>query len=110
MCDYTVEHTYTKWVKRIFVHPDYPNPYDFRKDRDKDLEGWGMRMNAFDIAVLEVEPFLLNDELNILPGCLSESKDHAIGDLLLDAGGFFPLNFALNSFGSFDCVYLIQSI
>lgn len=47
----------------------------------------------FDIALLEVQPFTLSEELNILPGCLFDSKDYSYGDQLLAAGRFWFQHF-----------------
>lgn len=105
MCDYTVEQTYTKRAKRIFIHPDYPNPLSSKSEDRKTLI---MRKYTYDVALLEVDPFVLSDELNILPGCLSESNNHVIGDLLLVAGAFFPLIFG--AFDPFGCVHLATFI
>ena len=79
MCDFKAAHNYTKKVVKLHMHPRY-SPVTPVK-----YNSW-LRENIYDIALLEVQPFTLSEQLNILPGCLFESNDYSFGDRLLAAG------------------------
>lgn len=66
--------TYSKKVKKI--HVQIPGKANQSTWLDR----------SFDIALLEIEPFELNDEINVLPGCLFESAAYSFGRKLLGAG------------------------
>lgn len=83
LCDLKAKDNYTKGVKKIHLHPHFTS--ELSLENKTALESW--ERNAFpDIALLEVEPFDLSDEFNILPGCLFESDEFSFGSKLLGAG------------------------
>ena len=83
LCDLHAKNTFSKRVKKIHVHPKYETEIPWEKTKDSSLQN-----RKFDIAILEIEPFELSDEINVLPGCLYESKAHSFGNKLLAAGLF----------------------
>ena len=89
ICNFLVEKNFTKKVIKTHIHPKYeiPKPEQILSDT---LEESSLLRTSFDIALLEVEPFHLSDELNILPGCLFESDAHSF-EKLLAAGLFLKL-------------------
>ena len=85
MCDFQANHTHTKKVVKMHMHPKYQfNLKNFDEFRSHN-----------DVALLEVQPFDLSEEINILPGCLFESDDNWFDDNLLVAGLFCTLSFQL---------------
>lgn len=81
MCDYTVNHTHTKKVVKTHMHPEYVPFSEFHQFVN-------------DIALLEVQPFTLSEEINILPGCLFEWNDESFKGHLLAAGLFCILSYS----------------
>ena len=101
MCDPRVAYNHTKKVLKLHLHPKY---YSDRKSLNAVKS---LRVPLYDIAILEIQPFTLSDELNILPGCLFESNDNSFGDRLLAAGRFW---FATFSNSSVNCSRLTSYI
>lgn len=82
ICNLDAKNHHKRRVTKIHMHPDY---IDLPLKDETSVEFW--EKNIFpDIAILELEPFDLSDELNILPGCLFESESHSFGGNLLAAG------------------------
>lgn len=78
MCDFRVQDNYTKKVKKVHTHPRYIDKFSIRNEtRAKDSE----QNNNYDIALLEVEPFELSDEINVLPACPFGSDEQWFGEL-----------------------------
>ena len=82
MCNYLRNHTYTKKVKKVYVHPKFPG-FLYSK--------MGTEDDSYDIALLEIQPFDLSEEINVLPGCLFEWNDLSFDGPLLIAGWFSSL-------------------
>ena len=84
---------YTKMVVKVHVHPKYDitaRPVaEQTKEPDPIVKSFVK--SSFDIALVEIEPFELSSELNILPGCLLESNVYSFGSKLLAAGPFHDL-------------------
>lgn len=83
MCNFIGQRNHTKKVKKIHIHPKYDSSVNRRE-----LNASNLWKASFDAAILEIEPFELNDEINVLPGCLYESKSYSFGNKLLGAGSF----------------------
>ena len=81
ICSFREKSNFTKKVVKIHIHPQYVSEYD-----DKKISG--IARSVTDLSLIEVEPFTLSEELNILPGCLFESNLRSFGDRLLAAGLF----------------------
>lgn len=96
LCDFLAADNYTKKVVRVHMHPNFPvNVFAVKPEKPKmnktkfdRSKFWNdtARTGMHDVALLEVEPFTLSEELNVLPGCLFESNDRSFGDRLLAAG------------------------
>ena len=88
LCNFDAKGNHLRKVKKIHMHPNYTAiPF---LSNTTNLELWQKKISN-DIAILEVEPFDLSDELNILPGCLFESEAHSLGSNLLAAGLFIEI-------------------
>ena len=82
-CYFDEKSNYTKKIIKIHMHPQFlPEMYDHKKRSD-------IVMARNDLSLIEVQPFTLSEELNILPGCLFESNLLSFGDRLLVAGLFW---------------------
>ena len=91
LCNFDAKSDHLRRVKKIHMHPNYTVDGSLSNTTNTTnleyLEYWQKRIYT-DLAILEVEPFDLSDELNILPGCLFESEAHSLGSNLLAAGLF----------------------
>ena len=83
MCYFDERSNYTRKIVMIHMHPQ------FRLDRYDDKKRSWIARAATDLSLIEVQPFTLSEELNILPGCLFESNLRSFGDRLLAAGLFW---------------------
>ena len=95
VCNFFAPDDYTKKVMRIHFHPGVPNlrlmnaieaAKAIANMTLADIMKYVAREAMHDLVLLDIEPFTLSEELNILPACLMESDDRSFGDRLLGAG------------------------
>ena len=86
VCNFRVKNAFTKQVQKIHIHPKFQ--FKFLTAGPSNTSEASLANDAFDIALVEIDPFDLSDESNILPGCLYESNAYDFGEQLLAAGLF----------------------